>query len=484
MGKVICESGRLLRSWSGSRVFHLAVCTVSCFVASHVNAGDQRPNVLLIVTDDQNDYASAASGVEVETPHLNRLRSQSISFSNAYCASPVCGPSRAAMFSGLYPHHTGAYLNGADPWRTSQQLDAAETLPELFRRSGYHAWGMGKLFHAKLPEARAGRQWDNNARANGGFAPFGDEQHQFAGKFFSVQEWDGPDTDFPDVQSANEAIRFLNTFSDEKSFFMVYGLWRPHNPWTAPRRFFDLYNREKIVFPPPGYSSDDLADVPKGGLFLSEIFGQRWKGFGDSNPEAWKRIMHGYLACTSFADWNIGRVMETLDRSPHRDNTIVIVTSDNGYHVGEKHHYGKSTLWEKSANVPLLIRMPGKQNEGAVCGSTVGLIDLYPTLQSMCALKTPAQRLDGHDLSPLLKDPSTSWSYPAITTYGEGRFSMRSGPWRFIRYPDGKEELYDHRSDPHEFKNLTDDSNHADRQKSFRKWIPTQWERSLGGRNG
>jgi arylsulfatase A-like enzyme len=194
--------------------------------------------------------------------------------------------------------------------------------------------------------------------------------------------------------------------------------------------------------------------------------------------------MHGYLACTSFADWNVGRVIETLDQSSHADETIVIVTSDNGFHIGEKLHYGKSTLWEKSANVPLMIRLPGKRHRGKACDATVGLIDLYPTLVSQCGLATPAQRLDGHDLSPFLDDFEVTWSDPAITTYGEGRCSLRSGPWRYIRYPDGTEELYDHRDDPHEFRNLAREASTEQLRIAFRKLVPQRWERSLGGRKG
>lgn len=465
-------------------VFVATLIVVSGWVLGGDARADERPNVLLIITDDQNDYASQASGVTVQTPHLEGLRREAIAFPRAYCASPVCGPSRAALFSGLYPHHTGAYLNGADPWRQSPQLAAAETLPELFRRSGYFAWGMGKLYHAKLPDSREAKQWDNHANANGGFGPFGDKDHQFAGKFFSVQEWDQPDEEFPDVKSANDAVEFLSSYDSDQPFFMVYGLWRPHTPFTAPRRFFDLYDPETISFPPPGYLEDDLADVPSGGRELAAIFGERWKVFGDANPQAWRRIMHGYLSCTSFADWNLGRVIQALDESGRGDQTIVIVTSDNGFHIGEKHHYGKSTLWEKSANVPLLVRLPEKRYAGRACEAAIGLIDLYPTLQALCGLDTPPQQLDGHDISPLLDDPAAAWDHPAITTYGEGRFSLRSGPWRYIRYPDGGEELYDHRDDPHEFDNRADDAATASQRAEFRKQIPAAWVPSLGGRKG
>ena len=461
----------------------LSVDGVATDKSASKGAEVERPNVLLIITDDQNDYALEASGMPVSTPHLDRLKKQAINFPKAYCASPVCGPSRASLFSGLYPHNTGAYLNGSDPWKKSKQLMAVETLPELFRRGGYHSWGMGKLYHAKLPDSR-GAQWDNDAKANGGFAPFGDKEHQLAGKFFSVQEWDGPDGDFPDVKSANEAATFLSKRESEQPFFMVYGLWRPHNPWTAPRRFFDLYDSEKIPFPPPGYSKDDMGDIGEEGRNLAAIFGTRWNQHGDSAPEDWKRVLHGYLACTSFADWNLGRVIEALDKSGQGDNTIVIVTADNGYHVGEKHHFGKSTLWEKSARVPLLIRLPGRRHAGRTCDATVGLIDIFPTLRAACGLPSPVQSLDGNDLTPLFVDPTAQWEFPGITTYGEGRFSLRMGQWRYIQYPDGREELYDHRRDHHEFDNLATDSKMEKIRARFRKFIPSKWMPSTGGRKG
>ncbi|TWU29074.1 sulfatase [Novipirellula artificiosorum] len=459
-------------------------CVIVCNCCAAAEPQHQRPNIVLIITDDQNDYFAAASGVDAQTPSMDQLTKQSISFSRAYCASPVCGPSRAALFSGLFPHHTGAYLNGCDPWRKSTQLQAAETLPELFQRGGYETWGMGKLYHAKLPADREPKQWNNQARANGGFAPFGDREHQLSGKFFSVQEWDGPDEDFPDVKSANAAIEFLKKRNSDQPFLMVYGLWRPHNPWTAPRRFFEQYATDQVAFPPPGYSQTDLDDVPSSGRDLAAIYKGRWEAHGDRSVDDWKRVFHGYLACTSFADWNLGRVIHALDQTPMADNTIVIVTSDNGYHVGEKHHYGKSTLWEKSANVPLLIRMPKGKNAGSKSDATVGLIDLYPTLQTICGLPKTSHQLDGNDISPLLADPTVDWPHPAITTYGEDRFSMRSGRWRYIRYSDGTEELYDHSSDPHEFTNLAEKPKFQSTKARFRKLVPKTFAKSLGGRNG
>lgn len=464
-----------------STSFVMKPCTI--FLILLQTLATARPNVLLIITDDQNDYATSSSGIDVQTPHLDAFKKQSLTFSNASCASPVCGPSRASMFSGLLPHRTGSYLNGSDPWNKSKALQEATPLPELFRHSGYTSWGMGKLFHAPLPEDRKKKQWDNRATANGGFGPFPDPKFQIGGKFFGVQEWDKKDTDFPDVKSANLAIANLKE-QQPKPFFMVYGLWRPHNPWTAPRRFFDLYKPEKIQFPPPGYREDDLDDVPPGGHKLAAIYQNRWDKAGDQNPDLWRRIMHGYLACTSFADWNIGQVLKALDESPHADKTIVIITSDNGYHVGEKHHYGKSTLWEPSARVPLWIRLPGQKHAGKTCDASVSLIDLYPTLLKLCQLEKPSQNLDGRDLSPLLSEPESSWPHLSITTYGEGRFTARSQTHRYLRYPDGQEELYDHRKDPHEFQNLSGDEESKPLLNKFRSHLPKTWAPSIGGRNG
>ena len=467
---------------------HLAIlltvlCSGMAIHSPNVDAAE-RPNVLLIITDDQNDYYSKVSGIDAKTPAMDRLKQQAIHFPRAYCASPVCGPSRAALFSGLYPHRTGVYLNGADPWRQSKELQSVETLPELFRRGGYETWGMGKLFHAKLPESREPNQWNNRASANGGFGPFGDPAHQLSGKFFSVQEWDGPETDFPDVKSANRAVEFLRNRTSDAPFLMVYGLWRPHNPWTAPRRFFELYDPQQIKFPPPGYSASDLDDVPAEGQQLAAIYQQRWSKHGDTNARDWRRVLHGYLACTSFADWNVGRVIDELDKSDYGKNTIVIVVSDNGYHVGEKSHYGKSTLWEDSARVPMIIRLPKSQNAGVTSQATVGLIDLYPTLQSVCDLPDPKQQLDGRSMRALLDEPQCDWPHPAVTTYGEGRFSLRSGQWRYIRYSDGTEELYDHNVDPHELTNLATDPKTESLRQTFRKHLPKQWAPSIGGRNG
>ena len=359
-----------------------------------------------------------------------------------------------------------------------------ESLPETFRRSGYTTWGAGKLQHAKWPDSREKAAWDNYPVHGGGFGPFLPDEAAIEGdRFWGAHEWTGPDTDFPDVVNADAAIEFLQQDHD-KPFFLMYGLWRPHTPFTAPKRFFDQFDPEQIQVPPPGYAEDDLDDVPQEGRSISEIWGRRWINSGKDHPERWRRLMHGYLATTAFADWSAGRVIEALDASPYGENTIVIFWSDNGFHMGEKNHFEKCTLWEAAARTPLAIRMPGQLNAGATSTRPVNAIDFYPTLVDLCGLKAPSQPLEGLSLRPLLEDPDATWDRPSITTYGEGYFSARDERFRYIRYPDHTEELYDHQADPHEFRNLAGESEYDEVKKRLGDYTPDTWARNLGGRRG
>ncbi|MEM9160669.1 MAG: sulfatase [Verrucomicrobiota bacterium] len=423
--------------------FATALATASTLSAQ---TNDQRPNVLMIIVDDMNDYGFYNAYPGTRIPYLDAFKKQAVTFRYGTCASPVCGPSRAAVFSGLYPHTTGSYLNGSNPWQQGILIDI-ETLPELFKRSGYKNFGNGKLFHAKLAEGREADMFENKPY-HGGFGPFVPEEHRIrktgetkqtkgGQKFWGSFEWEGPDSDFPDVKNADASIAFLQRKHDEP-FFLMYGLWRPHTPFTAPKRFFEMYDPADIALP-KGYLEGDLSDIPPYGHFLSGIWGERWKSAGKDEPENWKRILHGYLACTSFADWNCGRVIEALDASPYGENTIVVFWSDNGFHLGEKDHYEKATVWEVSALTPFAIRLSKNRNGGKTCIQPVSTIDIYPTLIDYCDLESPAHATEGLSLRQLLENPNSSWDRPAITTYGEGVFSARSKRFRYIRYPDGLE---------------------------------------------
>ncbi len=453
----------------------------------------RRPNVLMIIADDMNDYGFYARFPGVKMPYLRAFQRTAVTFDRAYCAAPACVPSRAAVFSGLYPHRTGCYLNGSNPWR-KPPFTGTEAMPECFKRNGYTTFGRGKLLHSEPEPKRRKAMWDNDVWG-GGFGPFPAEKNQvraklgpgkqsfaFGNSFWGCEAMED-DGVFPDVKNAEAAIEFLGQEHD-KPFFIVYGLWRPHTPFTAPKRFFDMYDPQDIEIPVPAWRRDDMDDVPPLGRELARVWGERYDLCGESDPALWRRFVHAYCACTTFADWSAGRVIETLDRSRYADNTIVVFWSDNGYHCGEKNHWEKTTLWEQAALTPLAIRLPDKRNGGARCGRPVGTLDLFPTLADYCRLKPPAHALDGQSLRPLLEDPQTAWDRPAITTYGEGYFSARDERYRYIRYPDGTEELYDHQEDPHEHDNRAGNPALQPVKDRLGRWIPETWTESLGGRLG
>jgi arylsulfatase A-like enzyme len=439
-----------------------------------------RPNVLMIIADDMNDYGFYGTLPGLKMPYLAKFKQSALTFDRAYCAAPACIPSRAAVFSGLYPHHTGCYLNDSAPWR-KPPFTGTEALPECFRRNGYTTFGRGKLFHSEPPPERRKAMWDNDAWG-GGFGPFITPKNRLTDQWWGCEALED-DSVFPDVKNAEAMIEFLRQ-DHAQPFCAVYGLWRPHTPFTAPKRFFDMYNPEDIQVPVPAWRKDDLDDVPELGRKLTEPWGERYKLCGESNPRLWRQFVHGYCACTTFADWSAGRVIEALDRSKYAGNTVVVFWSDNGYHCGEKNHWEKTTLWENSARTPCAVRLPDRRNAGARCGRPVGTLDLFPTLVDLCHLQAPPHTLDGRSLRPLLENPQATWDRPAITTYGAGYFSARDERYRYIRYPDGTEELYDHQTDTGEHTNRAGDPALKPVKEQLARWIPDRWAPSVGGRLG
>lgn len=432
-------------------------------------------NVLVIVADDMNMWSILKNYAPLQTPYLDKLKSESFYFPNASCAAPVCIPSRASFFSGRAPHNTGAYLNNGKTWQNNS-LSATEVLPEIFKRNGYTTWGRGKIFHASINEGRQEQMFDNTV-VEGGFGPFASKQYHYANsKWFSVKPWTGPDTDFPDVQNADAAISYL-TKQHEKPFFMYYGLYRPHTPYTAPKRFYDLYKNSKITMP-PGIKQGDLDDVPLQGRQLVDSLKQYHKE-GLTKEEVMLDLMKGYCANYSFADWNIGRILEALDNSKYSSTTIVLFYSDNGFHNGTKNHWIKSTLWEEADAVPFMIRLPN--HKGGSRSQTVSLLDVYPTLVDYCSLNPPSHKLDGKSIVPVFKNKNLDWNRPGLTCYGENYSSVRDERYRYIQYPDGSEELYDHKKDKYEYTNLAENPKYKDLKSRLSNYIPKKFAKSLGG---
>lgn len=436
-----------------------------------------KPNVLFIVADDMNCYSLLNNYPLLKTPALDKLAGESFYFPNGTCAAPVCIPSRASFFTGKFPHNTGSYFNAADIWNGTV-LSSTEVIPETFKKNGYTTWGRGKIFHLELPANREALMFDNKV-FKGGYGPFGEKEDRFSkNRWMAVKPWEGPDTDFADVKNADAAVEFLAQAHD-KPFFMYFGMFRPHSPYTAPKRFYDLY-KDAVFTPPPGFSEKDLEDVPPAGRELVNSMAGFSKE-GMSEKEVWMELMRAYCANYSFADWNIGRVLEALDKSPYAKNTIVIFVSDNGFHNGTKNHWTKSTLWDQADVVPFLVRLPG--GKAFRCPQTVSLVDIYPTLVEYCRLKGPAHTLEGKSMLPLFKDPKAAWNRPGLTSFGEYYTGVRDERYRYIRYPDGSEELYDHSNDPYEHVNLANAASMKEVKARLAKWLPKQYTKSLGRKN-
>jgi arylsulfatase A-like enzyme len=291
------------------------------------------------------------------------------------------------------------------------------------------------------------------------------------------------DEDLPDHHAAGWAVERLNENHDQP-FFLMVGFLRPHVPWYVPKRWFDLFDKEKITLPP--YRQDDLDDVPQIARDISILKQMPRTEWAKENNQ-WRNIVHAYLACISFSDHQVGRVLDALDKSPHKDNTIIVLWSDHGYHIGEKEKVHKRALWTQSSRTPFLISLPGMTHAGTSCAAPVSLMDIYPTLNEICGLdqKVP-QALAGHSLAPLLENPGADWPHVAVTSHGMGNAAVTDARYHFIRYLDGSEELYDHQNDPREYRNIAGNPEmNAVIQRLAaalpRHWVPPPAGKSAGG---
>jgi len=451
--------------------------------ASTLAAGAaRRPNVLMISVDDMNDWVGCLGGYPgVRTPHIDRLARRGVLFSDAHCASPLCNPSRTALLTGLSADTTGIY-NNEHWWRPA--LPGVRTMPEYFRQHGYYVAGAGKVFH-HVAGFNPPDQWDEFQlqvfddpwyRRTEWYpwvkkipAPPG---HPFNGLKDFPGEFDWGvlpirEREYGDMAAVEWAEKFLARRLD-KPFFAAVGLWHPHIPLFAPQDCFDLYPENRVKLPP--VREDDLEDLPEVGRQLASS--RRDEHERILREGKWKEAVRAYLASISFADAMVGRLVAALDRSPHAADTILVFWSDNGWHLGEKRHWHKSTLWQRSTHVPLIIRYAGARAAGRGRTQPVSLLDLYPTLLELCGLPAKPE-LEGLSLRPLLRDPGATRP-PAVVTYLPGNHAVCTRPWRYIRYRDGGEELYDRRADPHEFRNLAGLPRHAGLKRDLARWLPAR----------
>jgi arylsulfatase A-like enzyme len=426
----------------------------------------EKLNVLFIAIDDLNDWTGCLGGhPDVKTPNIDRLAARGVLFANAFCSAPACNPSRASLMTGVLPSTSGVYHN-PQPWRPV--LSDAVTLQESFKAAGYRVMGRGKIYHHGRGERFfTEKGWDEYVPKGGDPKPPNRPVNGIPRTaHFDWGPVDAPDERMDDTQVADWCIERLGKDYDEP-FFLACGLFRPHLPWYVPRRWFDLYPLDQVTL--PNVKEDDLADVPAIGRRIARPEGDHRKV---TEHHQWRKAVQGYLASISFTDWNVGRVLDALDKSPHKDDTLIVLWGDHGWHLGEKLHWRKFALWEEATHAPLLFVVPGLTQPGGVCLRTVSFADIYPTLKDVCGLPDPPQTLEGVSLRPLLENPNASWERPALTTHGRNNHSVRSERWRYIRYRDGTEELYDREADPMEWTNLAETPEHTDVKARLARWLP------------
>lgn len=453
------------------------ILKIICLFLLHILCGgivysaSARPNVLLISIDDLNDWVGYLGGhPQVKTPNLDRLAARGVYFTNAQCPAPLCGPSRTALFTGLAPSKTGIYDN--NQWfRRVPALRNVVTLPQALQQGGYHTIAAGKLFHTSVQGGQPTSEFQETApRTWVGYGPLPESKLNYtADPAIKLRDWGvfpARNEEQSDYQIANYAVGRLSQPASEP-FFLGVGFFRPHVPFYVPQEWFDLYPLDEIILlPAKDGDLDDLPAAARSKVGRSQAFDAEWV---KANGKA-REIVQAYLACVSFVDAQVGRVLDALERGPHRDNTIIVLFSDHGFHLGEKDHYGKTTLWERSTRVPLIIAGPGISRNGK-CDRPVSLLDLYPTIVELAGL--PARPgLSGRSLARLLRNPGIKWGAPVVTTWREGNHAVRSERWRYIRYRNGDEELYDHANDPHEWTNLAADRKATAAKARLQQWLP------------
>ncbi|MCX7014475.1 MAG: sulfatase [Candidatus Sumerlaeota bacterium] len=420
-------------------------------------AKTERPNVLLIIVDDLNSWVGCLGALPgAKTPNTDRLAARGTLFANAHCAAPVCNPSRTALLTGLRPSTTGIYDNAQAPSPPDHLAKRVVLLPQHFKNNGYVVLGAGKV-----PGHSTGRcAWDESFDLPDRASP---PKEQLPLNNSGKIDW-GP---FPDTREQMSDWQLAGWASDELGkrrdapFFLAVGIVKPHLPWYVPKEYFDRISSGDVALPP--LAPDDIKDIPAAAR-RDETRGS--KALLAKRAEA----CTAYLAACAFADDCVGRVLDALESGPNRDDTVVVLCGDNGFQMGEKNIWGKGQLWEESTHVPLMIVTPGG-GEGRRCARPVSLLDLYPTLVEMCGLPE-APGLEGACLAPLLSDPDAQWDHAAVSTTGFRNHAVRTERWRYIRYADDSEELYDHDADPREWTNLASQPQYASTIADLRRWLP------------
>jgi arylsulfatase A-like enzyme len=433
-------------------------------IATQTALDHRPPNVLMICIDDLNDWTGYLGGhPQARTPNLDRLAKTGRAFTNAHCAVPVCSASRISVFSGLHATTHGSYELGPS-YTSIKRLDTAPTLHATFKQNGYETLTGGKVLHHGF-KGRLEKDIDTILYPRHGGPRPKEAMH------WNPRVWDyGPfpetDDQMDDMKLAQAAATFLQQPS-EQPFFMTVGFFRPHVPMYVPPRWFEMFDRKTLVL--PDASPDDMLDIPDNFKNMNQIAPDHQTVVQSGQ---WPGFVQAYLASTAFVDHCVGTVLAGLSNGPHMDHTLIVLWSDHGFHLGEKQHWAKRTLWEESTRVPLIFAGKRIRASGS-CQEPASLVDLYPTLIEYCELKTQT-KLDGISLVPQLNDLSATRAQPVRISSFEGNHAIRSKHWRYIRYRDGSEELYDHRSDAKEHKNLSGNPDLKSIQDRLASYLPTE----------
>jgi iduronate 2-sulfatase len=497
------------------RTFLALTLTMVAGMSAACNAADQRRNVLFIISDDLNNFLSCYGDPIVKTPHIDRLAARGVRFDRAYCTFPLCGPSRNSLLTGLYPNSTGIQAN-SQIFR--QTIPDQLSLSQAFRQQEYFAARIGKLYHYNVPNSIGTNGHDDPGSWELELNPAGVdrlEEHPeifslTPGQFGGTLSWHASaksDEHHTDCLMAKDADWVLERCARDKQrpFFLAVGFFRPHTPYVAPKTpWFDMYDEQTI--PVVQGVEEDRADIP-----LAALASQK-KEQEKLTDELRRKARHAYSASISFMDAQVGRVVDSLERHGLADSTVIVFTSDHGYHMGEHGLWQKMSLFEESSRVPLLIVAPGVTPSGGVVAAPVSHVDLFPTLAELCNVKPPSN-LQGQSLVPLLKDTTQTgrgWALtqvtrgaaggganknknknaksestnPQKTSENDGRFlgySLRTARWRYTEWDEGKKgrELYDHESDAKELTNLAERPEHSDTVKELSEILQTAVKSSM-----
>ena len=429
----------------------------ACSLAS-ASASAEKPNVLFLICDDLNCDLACYGHSLVQSPNIDRLAQTGVRFENAYCQYPLCGPSRASFMTGLYPDQTLVRRNAI---YIREHVPNVVTLSQMFRKDGYMATRIGKIYHYGVPRNIGTSGHDDPDSWDYTFNPRGRDKEEEniifslrSGSFGGTLSWlaaDGEDEEQTDGIAATEAIELLRLYAKKKrQFFMAVGFFRPHTPYVAPKKYFDLYPLDKIVVPsvPEGY----LDTLPSSAR-TSIVRKREQINLADGLA---RKAIQAYYASITYVDAQVGRVLSALEDTGLANNTVVVFTSDHGYHMGEHGHYQKTTLFENAARVPLIFSGPGIQAPGRSTKALAEMVDFYPTLGELCGLEPP-DYLSGISLAAVLRDPTARPRTAAFTQYSDG-YSIRTAQYRYTEWGEdgsGGAELYNHQSDASEMINLS-----------------------------